>query len=226
MASSAFTSEYLQLFLVFFESLSDNQLLQVPTLVKPLMIPLDRMHFLAAVWHLRPLWDHLRFLLTRIPLTARPYHDFVDVIATALELKNAPELKAVIVTVIAVDAVRYPHFLLILYLLELPLCLHYLRDVQIPSPPAIQCRLRLSPSTPGDLLHQRWMPMGLSLTSRSRHDRNFLRHVPQGPPPTDPAVGVVDAIVLTETVMIVRITTVPEEHAIPRIVTVTDIGVI
>ncbi|CAE6926201.1 unnamed protein product [Symbiodinium sp. CCMP2592] len=189
MASSAFTSEYLQLFLVFFESLSDNQFLQARILVKPLMTLPDLMHFLAAVW---PLWDHHRFLLMRIPLNARPYHDFGDEIATALELKNALALTTGIVIVIAVDVVRYPHFLLTLCLLDLLLRFHYLRDIQ------------------------------------SRLDRNFLLHAPQRRPPADPAVGVAAATVLAETVMIVMIMTVPEEHVMfpIAIVTVIDIGVI
>ncbi|CAE7678807.1 unnamed protein product [Symbiodinium sp. CCMP2592] len=84
---------------------------QALILVKPPMTLLDLRYFPAAV-----LWDHHRFLLMWIPPSARPYHDFGDEIATALEMKNVLALKTGIVIVIAVDVVRYPHFLLTLYL--------------------------------------------------------------------------------------------------------------
>ncbi|CAE7035565.1 unnamed protein product, partial [Symbiodinium sp. CCMP2592] len=145
-----------------------------------------------------------------IPLSAIPYLDFGDEIVTALELKNALEPKIVIVIVIAADVVLYPHFLLILCLWDLLLRLHCLRDVRIPSRPATQFHLRLSPSTPADL--------------SSRRGRNFLLHVPQWRRPADPVVGVVAATALTEIVMIAI---VPEEHVKPHTasVTVTDIDV-
>ncbi|CAE7363801.1 unnamed protein product [Symbiodinium sp. CCMP2592] len=188
---------------------------QALILVKPPMTLLDLRYFLAAVWPLRPLWDHHRFLLMWIPPSARPYHDFGDEIAAALEMKNVLALKTGIVIVIAVDVVRYPHFLLTLYLLDLLLRFHQPRDILMPSRSATQFHLRLSPSTLDDLLHR-----------RSKRDRNFLLHAPQRRQPADPVVGVAAATVLTETVMIVMILTALEVRVMFPIAieTVIDIG--
>ncbi|CAE7607971.1 unnamed protein product [Symbiodinium sp. CCMP2592] len=169
---------------------------QALILVKPPMTLPDLRYFLAAVWPLRPLWDHHRFLLMR--------------------MKNVLALTTGIVIVIAVDVVRHPHFLLTLCLLDLLLRFHQPRDILMPSRSATQFHLRLSPSTPDDLLHR-----------RSKRDRNFLLHAPQRRPPADPVVGVAAATVLTETVMIVMIMTVPEVHVMFPIAieTVIDIAI-
>ncbi|CAE7518279.1 B'ETA, partial [Symbiodinium sp. CCMP2592] len=180
------------------------------------LIPLlDLQYFQTAVveqlWSLRPPWDHHRFLLIWIPPSARPYHDFADGTATIPEMKTVLALQTAIGIVIAGDVAQYRHLLLTHYLLALLLLrCHLPRDILMPTRSATQLHPPPSPSTLDALLHLRSMLTVLSFTCLSKPDHKFHLRGPQRRQLADPAVGVAAAIVLTETVMIVRILTALE----------------